>query len=489
MSNQTSARQTTCRGRAPRRPPARGRRDVFPGLENLEGRSLLSYTVTDLGTLGGPSSEAFGLNNNGQVVGEWQTGRAAADGVPITHGFIWDSAHGMRDLGTLGGDQSSVAVAINDAGEVAGTSSTAPVKVRLPGGMHDVYYVVTDHAVTWGSTRKAQGLGDGSAYGINGAGEVVGTSGGHATLWSGGVATNLGTLGGIPTSMVPARAFGINAAGHVVGAAPVNDSYQDDRAFLWTPSTPDGTQGAMTNLGALALSPGSVSGGSAINALGEVVGSSDVLTATSVFLATATLETGGRMYDLGTLGGLYLESEASGINASGVVVGDSNNDYGVGNGYSLAWIWTPTSPNGTSGQMTDLNSLIPAGSGWVLNQARAVNDAGQIAGWGTINGHEHAFLLTPTTTTAHGPHPAVDQRGPAGDYRRPHPRPTRCRSGDPLRLARGPAAEVPIGPAPTDPTWWPPSAQVADSNDPPGTTYQVLDLAMADMAGRPHPKK
>ncbi|HEY3701676.1 MAG TPA: hypothetical protein VGL32_05420, partial [Acidimicrobiales bacterium] len=50
--------------------------------------------------------------------------------------------------------------------------------------------------------------------------------------------------------------------------------------------------------------------------------------------------------------------------------------------------------------MTDLNSLIPAGSGWVLDQARAINDAGQIVGWGTINGHEHAFLLTPTTTTA-----------------------------------------------------------------------------------------
>jgi hypothetical protein len=102
------------------------------------------------------------------------------------------------------------------------------------------------------------------------------------------------------------------------------------------------------------------------------------------------------MYNLGTLGGDYVESEASGLNASGVVVGDSNNGYDA----SLAWVWVPTSPNGTSGQMTDLNGLIPAGSGWVLEAATAVNDAGRIAGFGKINGAEHAFLLTPTITAA-----------------------------------------------------------------------------------------
>ena len=50
--------------------------------------------------------------------------------------------------------------------------------------------------------------------------------------------------------------------------------------------------------------------------------------------------------------------------------------------------------------MTDLNSLIPAGSGWVLEAAKAINNAGQIAGFGMINGAEHAFLLSPTMTNA-----------------------------------------------------------------------------------------
>jgi len=45
--------------------------------------------------------------------------------------------------------------------------------------------------------------------------------------------------------------------------------------------------------------------------------------------------------------------------------------------------------------MTDLNSLIPRGSGWRLVQATAINKTGQIAGWGEVDGQTHAFLLTP----------------------------------------------------------------------------------------------
>jgi probable HAF family extracellular repeat protein len=45
--------------------------------------------------------------------------------------------------------------------------------------------------------------------------------------------------------------------------------------------------------------------------------------------------------------------------------------------------------------MKDLNKLIPAGSGWVLGQGSGINNAGQIAGYGTIRGQSHAFLLTP----------------------------------------------------------------------------------------------
>src|SRR5262249_57114634 len=49
------------------------------------------------------------------------------------------------------------------------------------------------------------------------------------------------------------------------------------------------------------------------------------------------------------------------------------------------------------GKLTDLNSLMPADSGWILNSANAINNKGQIVGYGTnAAGQTHGFLLTPT---------------------------------------------------------------------------------------------
>jgi hypothetical protein len=49
----------------------------------------------------------------------------------------------------------------------------------------------------------------------------------------------------------------------------------------------------------------------------------------------------------------------------------------------------------SGGQMQFLNNLLPPNSGWILREASSINDAGQIVGWGRINGLSHAFLLTP----------------------------------------------------------------------------------------------
>ena len=47
--------------------------------------------------------------------------------------------------------------------------------------------------------------------------------------------------------------------------------------------------------------------------------------------------------------------------------------------------------------MLDLNDLIAPGSGWTLEQGLAIDDAGQITGFGTIGDENHPFLLTPVT--------------------------------------------------------------------------------------------
>jgi probable HAF family extracellular repeat protein len=74
--------------------------------------------MTDLGTLGGTSSQPVGINEAGQVIGF-----ATTAGNAEQHAFVWDSVGGMTDLGTFGGTI-SYAQALNEAGQVIGFATT-----------------------------------------------------------------------------------------------------------------------------------------------------------------------------------------------------------------------------------------------------------------------------------------------------------------------------------------------------------------------------
>jgi probable HAF family extracellular repeat protein len=232
------------------------------------------------------------------------------------------------------------------------------------------------------------------ASAINGPGQAVGTSDAylntlgaivsHAFLWtpstsngtSGGM-IDLGTLGGINSS-----ASGITLSGRVVGTAQTSSGAS--HAFLWTPTTPNGTSGTMADLGTLG---GTQSFATGVNDSGQIVGSSG---GGSIAVASAAfLYSGGKMIDLGSLGGSGVQddSQANAINNLGQVVGASYT------GTTDAFLWTPSTPNGTSGTMIDLGSL---GSGYTV--AYAINTAGQVVGIShTSSGLQHAFLWTPTT--------------------------------------------------------------------------------------------
>ena len=109
-------------------------------------------------------------------------------------------------------------------------------------------------------------------------------------------------------------------------------------------------------------------------------------------------KTGAGMQDLGTLVGDTV-SVARKVNYFGTVIGSSGNtlsweDGPVLGGGSVQVIGRPFIWSQSSG-MRDLNTLIPATSGWVLDSATDINVWGQIVGSGTLNGQTHGFLLTP----------------------------------------------------------------------------------------------
>ena len=95
--------------------------------------SSFSYTVTDLGKFpGGSYSDAYGLNDLGEVVGDAELPKASPIGSG-SHAFNYNGG-ALQDLGTLPGDNYSGASAINNNGQIVGTSSPSS------GGNHAFLY-------------------------------------------------------------------------------------------------------------------------------------------------------------------------------------------------------------------------------------------------------------------------------------------------------------------------------------------------------------
>lgn len=317
-----------------------------------------SYTVTDLGTLGGGNNSIpAAINDQGAVVGNATLSNGDQ------HAFVWTSTTGMRDLGTLGGAAAqSGARGINGSGEVAGFSYLADG--------------VTYRAFLWTTSAGMQDLGTlGGSYsvanGINDAGEVVGCAyladgvSLHGFLWTAAAGMrDLGTLGG-DTSC----AQGINQSGEVAGFSYLADKLTY-HAFLWTQF------GGIQDLGAFG---GSNSLGCAINKSGAIAGLGYAPPNTSQPVA-ALWTTNHRMRSLAT----GPNSIALGLNDSNQIVGY----FGKNSGAAL--LWTST------GDAQNLNNLIPPNSGWSLIQAWGINRSGQITASGTIGSGTHAALLTPT---------------------------------------------------------------------------------------------
>ena len=340
--------------------------------------------ITDISTpgLGGLNSGAFGVNERGQASVQAETSTkdpnnenfcAYGTGLKCLP-FLWQDGV-MTQLPTLGGNNGTVGQ-INNRGEMAGIAENSTRDPKCPSGVAVTGtgpQVLDFEAVIWGpkpgEIRELHPLpGDtvGMALWINDLGQAVGASGTcantilppvavgpHAVLWEkDGSVTDLGNLGGmVNTALLAVGNVGlfINNHGQVVGASavpgdPAGAPSTSSHAFLWTRET--GVDCAATGLN-------------------------------------------GCIRDLGTLPG-DVGSVGLGANDTGDVVGASLDM----SGSPRAFLWQ-------NGVMTDLNTLIPAGSPLFLLFAETINSRGEIVGFGaTSTGDTHGFLATLAGTTA-----------------------------------------------------------------------------------------
>jgi probable HAF family extracellular repeat protein len=310
-----------------------------------------SYTVTDLGP-----GQAFAVNGLGDVV---------VQPYPSGNSFVWAPGGKQLSLTPLTAGYPTTPYGINNQGLVVGLSSN--------GQGYAAALWTNGVPLDLGTLDGVPGC---AGTGINASAEVAGycfllNGRTEAFLWTKATGMQgLGSLQGGCGSIAQA----INRFGQVVGyscTSANNPSY----AFIWAKTT------GMKNLGKL---PGGVNSYAfAINDLGQVAGFSDC--GTGCDHAVLWSKAKGSILDLGVLPGAS-DSVALGINNVGQVVGGSS--YSATNELH-GFVWSPSTG------MLDLNNLIPANSGWLLQYPTAINDKGQIVGDGTLNGQAEAFLLTP----------------------------------------------------------------------------------------------
>ncbi len=344
------------------------------------------------------NGQAKGLAAGAATVRATLDGNNSAD-TPVTVNRLTPLAYAITELPPLSGDTKSMATSLNTQGMVVGVSTSQSG---------------TRSAVVWRNGNVSL-LGvsltseNSSPVQINEAGQVIGTVGNRAFFWQNGATTDMGTLNGV--TIYPQS---INNNGVVAGYSSAYGSIAGDHGFLWQ-------KGTLTDLGQH-FRP------RAINDAGVLAGSSDMAKFSP---DTAAQSQNGTVVNLpGEPSGVF--SWATTINNAGHIAGRSYGYFGDGlfwkdgtvtqlplnksitSNYYYTW---PNSLNDldqivgeqgrdtsdpvtnaflySEGNLIDLQTLLPANSGWQLESAAGINNNGLIVGVGLHNGSRRAFLLTP----------------------------------------------------------------------------------------------
>jgi probable HAF family extracellular repeat protein len=309
--------------------------------------------------------------------------------------------YSVTEIDPPNNDRYTYALSINNSGEICGTFGSNSTLFTYVNG---VYHALSGATFTADSLANLNNNGDGVGYNtqtssptywnggkftalaapkgftasscfaenLNDDGEVVGLSGHDAFIggvdvpsatpivWQNGTPSVLPTLGGKGVS----GAVGINDQGEIVGTSVNTKGVSEP--VMWV-------NGKIKALGTLGGNGGT---GVDVNDSGEVAGTA--FTSSGAFHGFEWVN--GHMTDLGPV------FSVKAINDAGEIVGDTKKS-------PTMWV---------NGKAIDLNSLLPANSGWHLRDAADINDNGQIVGIGAYHGQEQAFLLSPRSGSVAG---------------------------------------------------------------------------------------
>jgi probable HAF family extracellular repeat protein len=318
-----------------------------------------AYTITDL-AVNSPFPDdayAYGISRDGKITG---TGTDPVSGE--LHAFIYQDG-AFQDLGDLGYAYGSDGISINDSGQVAATGYGPGYHALLYSNGHATPLGSIDGGSSVGLSINSLGHivgrainGDGGGQGftyigghmtalavdrascINDSDHYVGSVGyywvqngkmigvEHGFLFSGGVQTDLGSIGG--GVRTPTEAYGINGLDQVTGYSTAADG--SHHAFLYD-------QGTLADLGTF---PPYDTIGVSINDAGDVVG--NITTAYGGQIGVFVY-TGGVLNDLsdllGSAGAAWSGLLACGMNDAGWIVG-----YGTVNGATHGFLAKPSLP-------------------------------------------------------------------------------------------------------------------------------------------------
>jgi uncharacterized membrane protein len=328
------------------------------------------YKIIDLGTLGGPRSLAYGMNGLGHVTG-FSSLPSTPGGPTPEHAFLYDGE--LHDLGVLPetprnvAGPSSFGHSINDRDQIVGDAV-------INGSV----------AFLWDPEHGMRNLGFADTHGtsINNPGDVlvapalVAPSNHPLLIRPPTVRETILPPQSLPGCFLSPNA--VNDSGEVVGYCSTTSGGTPFQAFAW-----DRIRGTH-----LLESPGTIQSLAwSLNNSDQVIGS--VGFGVGIGRAVIWDSTGMRVLPtISAVDGKILNTDGYGINDRGYAVGMGTIVTGPTSATQYAVLWIRS-----VGYILD--NLIPQDSGWHLIETHSINNAGQIAGYGTAAGQTRAFRLDP----------------------------------------------------------------------------------------------